>query len=396
MKQFFRQQERPRGASISFFTWARLLIYALVLAYLGCDLFWLKGPLWQQFYETAPEAQQQKQGEERLLAVVAGEAIRRKDLRYELEKILWQQGKEYTQLSERRRFELRQQALQNLVVKKHLRILASARELKVDLRAVAEEYALLERAWGGKELTKQRLAALGWTPQQVMAEIEAEQLGALYIEDLLAAELAAIGEEEARQWYELHENSLIQARRARFGQVFLATLHRDSAEVLRQLEQLRAQAEQQGQDGMAAALAASEDERSKQNGGSLGLIAFPMEGVEVEFLPAGVREELASMQFGEDKVFASDLGWHWVWMESDWEEPRQILYEEMEVEIIAFLRQQEREKQVEAIHEGIWLKAKPWLDEQVWLELPVPLPSLPDPAKPVNAPAMLPPEVESR
>lgn len=360
----------------------RLGFYLVVLGYLGWDLYLGRGPL-RRALNSHPAAPALRGGVDSAVTPVSpGE------LRAELLRQGWRNGEDYARATPTRRLQLRREAMEGLAT---ARVLAArAAGVGADPAAVEAEWRQLVAQWGGPERAAKRLEQAGWSEASVREGIARDQAGAAWLEAQIAPELDKIGEEQARAWFDRHSTEWLRPRRARFGQVFAATLRRDPEEVRVEMEGFRARGRREPAS-FALALARSEDERSKAFGGDLGWIEFPEPPPEPELdsLPAGLRAALAALPDDGEALLQSGLGWHWIWLEGAWQPAQPRRFEELRDEIVATLRQQRRMELLAQWRAALWAEAA--VPPGAWAaELPPPWPGLPEGSRALDQPPIRP------
>lgn len=403
-----RRQQQEQRAATRFHpaVLVRLVVYLLILSYLGWDLVLARGPLHRAWAGqgagakaaaeagAAARAGAAKGGDGQSLRVIAA-GISREELRAEIVQRGWLSGEDYAKATDTRRLQLRREAMEALVVRAALQAQVAAAGMVADPATVEAEWQQSLALWGGPERAARRLAEAGWSEAQVRQGIADQQAGAAWLEGQLAPELAKIDEAAALAWFQQHPQDFVQPRRARFAQVFAATLRQNPESIRAEMAGFQALGRRDPAN-LARALVRSEDERSKTRGGDLGWIEFPEPAPDAgaDPLPAGLRQALSDLPDGGEALVRSDIGWHWIWLTGPWEAARQRSFAEVREEILGDLRQQRRRELLKQWRGRFWAEAA--VSPGHWAaELDSPWPGLPPGARSLEEAAIVPQGVPS-
>jgi parvulin-like peptidyl-prolyl isomerase len=295
---------RPtRGFSI------RIFLYSAAALYLAGDLFVFHGPLRRRIQRGLPDSP------ESIAAAKANGAVARvmhyPIMASQLERAtierLWLRGKTLDELPPAQRRIERLAALDDLIDEQLLRIKvkANAEELPVTEEEVDAALERLRARFPSREEFQADLAAEGIdSEKELRLRVGARLQQQKYIESRIAP-LIAVGEDEAREWFEAHAKELERPERVEVRHVFLSTQSRDAAEARDLLQQALDDLVAKRKDFAAVAAELSEDSRSKGDGGKLGWMSR-------ERLPADFATPVFALETGRPSLLRTKLGWHLV------------------------------------------------------------------------------------
>jgi parvulin-like peptidyl-prolyl isomerase len=115
----------------------------------------------------------------------------------------------------------------------------------------------------------------------------------------------SVSEEECRGWYEAHKEELAVPQRVHVRHIFIATLEREEEEAKRIIGEALGRLRRGEAEFEDLALAISEDERSRENGGDLGW-------AHAGRLPGDFAAPVLAMEPREPGLVHTKLGWHLV------------------------------------------------------------------------------------
>ena len=139
----------------------------------------------------------------------------------------------------------------------------------------------------------------------------------------------AVGDEEARGWYNDHQQELTTPERRCVRHLFIATLERESDEA-KQILEVHLESIKAGKASIESlASSVSEDEGSKNTGGNLGWMLK-------DRLPGDFAAHAFTMPVSEPRLIRTKLGWHIIEV-TEIKAPELLPYEMMKLEIITSL-----------------------------------------------------------
>ncbi len=287
----------------------RLVVSVLVLLYLAGDLLVMRGPLHRRLpwpRRDAAAAPAVRDGSP-AVARVCEQVITRRQLDRAVAEQLWLQGQSPRELAAGALAVVRRKVLDDLIDQELLRLTVGGRtaETPVDNEAIdAAVVRFAARFASAEDLS----AALRHEGIGGEAELRARLAAGLQRAKFLATGIApavVVGDDEARLWFDRHRDELALPERVRARHVFLATLDRDPEEARAKLAVLLERLERKEVDFATVAAEASEDERSKHQGGDLGWFSRTR-------LPADFTGPVFALATGKPTMLRSKLGWHLV------------------------------------------------------------------------------------
>lgn len=275
----------------------KLIIFSSVLLYLGVDLLVWHGPLWKSIYGDKTAAPDRSE----IVAEVYGEPITMAQLnRHEAEQ---------NALAGRTESEPARRAsmLMELVRGKLLHIRTRYNETRLPdcgEAAQAEVERLAKRAADSATFDSW-LAGQGYTDrQQYINKLNVRLQSAELLEQAIKP-FCSVSEEETERIFHQLQTELPAPAYREVSHIFLATLHKNPADVQLQIEQLMGRL-QNGEDFAALAREYSEDENSAPRGGTLGRIEDTAERPLPE-LPLFGENAIAAFT---PTIARSRWGWH--------------------------------------------------------------------------------------
>lgn len=321
----------------------RMTLWSLLVLYLVCDFFLFSGPLKRELRRMFPTQEDKidqavSQG---ICARVYNAPIYLGQVERRVQERLWRTGRDPGKVSDAEEQMLRWLALDELIAEALLRIKvrvnieeARVAEAKID----AELASFVSRFDSPGELdlalTAQGIESREELRLRIQARLEQEK----YVLSKIRASIA-VSEDEARQWYERHQNELTTPECRQVRHIFLATLSRSSAAAKESLmAHLTAIQAGQSDFGEVAAMI-SEDERSKLLGGELGWM-------RKDRLPDDFAAHAFSVSANTPSLIPTRIGWHII--EVTGIRPAELQpYEMMRDEIMAALSDQRRKQAID-------------------------------------------------
>ena len=287
----------------------RIAIYSLLMLYVAGDLFVFEGPLHRRLRSSDPDSPQaiaeaKAHGH---IARVYGQPIVVSQLERAVADRLRLQGREVSELSPEQLKMVRYAALNDLVDHQILRVKTKANEEEV-LLSEEEVDAELARFASRFHSDDERLAAMKAQGIGSEKEMRFRLAARLQQEKYLASRIVpptTVDEEQAREWYDAHQDAMVRPERIRARHVFIATLARDPADARAALATAleRLQKGEAKFDTIAAEL--SEDEGSKKSGGNLGW--FSRDRLATDFTAA-----VFALPDKKPSLVRTKIGWHLV------------------------------------------------------------------------------------
>jgi peptidyl-prolyl cis-trans isomerase D len=287
----------------------RLAIYGTVAAWLAGDLFVFHGPLRRRIDLADPKSPEavrlaKSRG---VVARVFNHQITRDQLERAVRERLWLEGKNPADLTPHNLKLVRYAALEDLIDHELLRVKAkvNATELRVGDEEVNERLLRLLGRFESKgemeaAMKSQGIASENDLRDRLAARIQQEK----YVE-LKTGPLAAVTEDEAREWFERNRGQLALPERVRARHVFIATLNRPDEEAKALLETALADLTSGRADFPTLAASLSEDPASKTRGGDLGWMSRGR-------LPEDFSAPVFSLKPNTPALLRTRIGWHLV------------------------------------------------------------------------------------
>ena len=273
----------------------RLTIYGAILAYLVADLFIFNGPLRRTVGgDRLPKPE--------IVARVTGHPITRSQLDRAVSEKLWLEGNPAADP-----VTLRATALEDLIDHELLRLqvkeldpplTASDEEINERLRRLVgrfESKGALETAMKSQGIPNERDLR-----ERLTARIRQEKLIALRIGPSIHA-----NDEEARKWFDAHQQSITLPERVEARHVFIPTLDHPPEEAKQKLDAALLELTEKKKDFATLAKEVSEDPATKDSGGALGWMTRGR-------LPADFAAPVFSLETNQPALVRTTLGWHLV------------------------------------------------------------------------------------
>ena len=321
----------------------RMSIWSVLVLYLICDFSLFSGPLKRELRRMfpTPEDKLAQAVSEGICARVYNAPIYLSQVERRVQERLWRTGRDPVKVSEAEMDMLRWLALDELVTEALLRIKVrvNIEQARVADAEVEEEVARFVRRFDSPWELDLALAAQGIVSREelrlrMQARLEQEK----YVLSKIQTSIA-VSEQEAREWYEDHQDELTTPERRQVRHIFLATLNRPSLAAKESLEMHLAAIQAGHSDFAGVAATISDDARSKAVGGELGWM-------RKDRLPDDFAAAAFSVPMHTLSLIHTRLGWHII--EVTGIKPAGLLpYEEMQSEIVAALSDQRRKQAVD-------------------------------------------------
>ena len=320
----------------------RLLGYTLVLSWLVLDLFVWQGPLHRRLAGPPPDAAGLDLGGDlKPAAVVYGRVVtlREVDQRVAVDRMRGGRGGDLTALHTGELRELREVALDKIILEDTIDAKVRAREENAAPEEAREVIERAERDLGGAEQVAGRLRAAGLSREAWEELLVAEHERLAYLERLIDGPAReAVDDLVVMEWFENHKELFVSAPRIKARHWFRVSLRRDADELRADVfETYRALVA--GEISFdEACLESSDDYATRENGGSLGWIAR-----DANRLPEGLdSDDLFAVETGLREPMESNLGWHIFYVEESDLNPQPV-FEDHRDDIRAHLVSEARE-----------------------------------------------------
>lgn len=230
----------------------------------------------------------------------------------------------------------------DLVVAENLRR-AAATEI-IDPAHVDREFALLQTQFANEQAFAEALRASGFSVASLREQIAAQLRGRQWLAKQIAPATTAT-EQEARQFYESHQDFFMQPLRYRVSHILLAAHGETPPEVVEEKELAIATLAERlakGESLSELAAEASEDEATKTREGDLGF--FSESRMAPDFMA-----EIRKLRLGKvSKPFRSHLGFH-IAQVTEIKTARLLSFEEVGPEILVAIANERRARQADRI-----------------------------------------------
>lgn len=327
----------------------RVAIYSLLLLYIAGDLFVFKGPLHRRLRSSDPNSPQAiaEAKAHGLVARVYGQPILVSQLERAVADRLRLQGRKTSDLGGGELRLLRYAALNDLIDHQILRVKTKVHgdEVPVSDEEIDAEMARFSSRFSSREELGSAMQAQGIGSEKEMRHRLAARLQQeKYVASRVGPPTTVTGE-QAREWFDEHQEKHQRPERIHARHVFIATLEKDPVEA----RKILADALERLQKGELkfATLAAdlSEDQRSRTKGGDLGW--FSRERLAADFTAA-----VFALPDKKPSLIRTKLGWHLVEvLERRAAEP--IPFEQARDDIIAALESRYREQATRKFREDL-------------------------------------------
>ena len=318
----------------------RLGLYGTVILYLAGDLFVFDGPLRQRLDRADPGSAEslaaaKKRG---VVARVFNHQITRSQLERALHERLWLEGKSPADLSPEMLRTARYAALDDLLDQELLRIKskANAVQLKVDTAEIEARMDAMRARFESKEAWLAAMMAEGIADENSMRDRLAARIQQEKYVELKAGPLAAVTEDEARDWFEKNRAALTLPERAEARHIFISTLEGDPDQAKARLEAALSELAAGTKDFATLAAELSQDPATRGHGGRLGWMTR-------DRLPADFAAQVFDLPMNHATLIRSKLGWHLVEVTRR-EASRERDFEEMKEEIQTALESVKRQR----------------------------------------------------
>ena len=272
---------------------------ALALLYLAGDLWIWNGPVSHMLGRLSVK------GGGEMVARVDDMPITRSQLERATERELWFSGHPEGTVSTEDRAAASTRALRDLIDGEllHSMVADSPADIPVpasDIDAEMSRFAarFTDQAELDAAMHGQGIAGVAELRERLAERLRQER----FIDARLASDVA-VTSAEARAWYDSHRAELAVPERVRVRHIFVATLEKDPDDAKHILEGALADLSSGKRTFGELAVALSEDERSKTQGGDLGWI-------ERTRMPADFSAAIFALPLGKPALIRTHIGWH--------------------------------------------------------------------------------------
>jgi len=320
----------------------RYVVYLIAVVYLFCDLYWFKGPLYRRVeYRQGAELRAQREIKEgRWVARVNMRPLTRQQLDLAAEIYMYRRGEKPEELSEVAVRITRRAVMQQLVNDELVRQYALADKFTPDSKAVEKRMAAFRSQFENAEMMEQRLASQKMSEEELASLIHQHVSQQLWLEKRISPAVQ-VDDQEASKWYEDNRDNdeasgFAVAEIIRARHIFISTVEEDSVAKKELIDDIYRKLADEKLDFAELAEAYSEDERTKTMAGDLGWFSRNR-------MPEDFIEQVFPLQPGAvSQPFRTSLGWH-IAEVTDRKAPRDLTFEELKPEIIAWLKNIKRE-----------------------------------------------------
>lgn len=315
-----------------------MILWSVLILYMVCDFFIFTGPLHHELRKMFPtdDAKIKKAMSEGICARVHNAPIYLSQVDRRVQEKLWRTGRDPEKVRDSERRVLRWVALDDLISEALLRIKvrANIEVARVSDAEVDAEVKRFENRFESPEELDRALAAQGIESREELrlrlnARLEQEKYVFTKIKTAIT-----VSDEKCKQWYEDHRKALTIPERRRVRHIFLPTLDHPSDEARAKLQQQLVLIQSGKAKFGDVAKSVSEDEKSKIQGGDLGLM-------RKDRLPGDFAASAFSIPVSTPTLLRTKLGWHIIEV-TEIKAPELLPFEVMKEEIAAALSDSER------------------------------------------------------
>ncbi|MFK7909085.1 MAG: peptidylprolyl isomerase [Akkermansiaceae bacterium] len=321
----------------------RMVIWSALIIYMLCDFLIFSGPLKREARRIFPSDADKIRSavEEGVCAKVYNEPIYIGQVDRRVQENMWRSGRDLESIGEQEMKMLRWAALDDLIVEHIMRIKVrvNREEVPVSDEAIDAQVARFEKRFSSPEELDQALTSQGIESRKelryrVAARIQQDKYVQSKISDAIK-----VSDEDARDWYDNHQEELTMPERRGVRHIFLASLDHSSDEAEAILKEQLKRIQDKKASFEKIALEVSEDESNKKSGGNLGWMRR-------DRLPGDFAAHVFSLESDIPTLIRTKLGWHIVEV-TGVKQPELPAYETVKKEIITALSDMRRKESVE-------------------------------------------------
>ncbi|MBK1881862.1 peptidylprolyl isomerase [Luteolibacter pohnpeiensis] len=331
-----------------FFLALRLLVYTVLIVYLAGD-FSLNGPLSQSLKKASPNSPQSiKRARANVeIARVGDRSITRGQLELATIEALWLQGKNFDSLNSLDRQIARYKALSELIDSELLnqKIAADTSFPQVPKEEVDARLKRLLGRFTNKSEMETAMKSQGIPNESALRDRVAVLIRQEHFIDSQISPLAQVSEQDARDWFDAHQQELALPERIQARHFFIPTLDVPSAQAKATLEQALVSLTHESEDFHSLAEKISMDPATQHHGGELGWMTR-------ERLPEDFAKQLFALPLHQPTIFQTQLGWHLAEVTAK-EAARPQSFDDAKPEILAGLRAAKRNQAIQKYREQL-------------------------------------------
>lgn len=327
----------------------RLAVWSFLMLYLLVDLVLIDGPLKRGVLrlQGAPEEEVAADRERGICARVFDKPILLSQVDYRVDELLWRSGRDRKNISKDERISLRLIALHEICDQYLLRekVMFNHKKYPVSEAEIDEALKRFASRFSNPEELASALKKFGFDGEKELRFRTAARLQQYkYLHDRIASAIE-VSEEEAKAWYDSHQEEIKTPERIKAKHIFLSALNHDQQQadaILKPaLEQILADPSRF--TPLASKLSA--DPRSKSTAGELGWLTR-----------ARFPEDLAIPAFAAElntpTIITTKLGWH-LWIVTEKAAATLRPYPQMKEDIIASLETTKRQKAIATYRDNL-------------------------------------------
>jgi parvulin-like peptidyl-prolyl isomerase len=305
-----------------------------------------------------------------LVAVVEGVEIKKAELDKALSSVLAQSGRSSADIPDEEKSGAYRMILDDLITEKL--ITKRAADVKVNDEEVEATFQRYTANFGSEEEIKKQIEKGGQTVEKVKEDIRSSLRQQHWVESQLKG-AGEVADGEAEEFYKQNPQQFKMPERVRASHI-LVSVKPDATSATVVEKEKAAQAilvrVKKGEDFTKVAQEVSEDPSAKQNGGDLDF--FAKEQMVPEFSDVAFKMKKDEIS----QPVRSQFGFHIIKV-TDRKEPETVPLEKAKPQLLAYLKQQKKQAEVEKLVRGIREKA----DVKINLPAPSGAPTLGAPAK---------------
>lgn len=285
----------------------RMVLWSALVLYMACDFFFFTGPLKQELNKMFPTPEEKiaQNIADGICARVYNQPIYLGQVDRRVQEKLYRTGRDPEKVHANELKLLRWAAMDELIDENLLRIKtkANSNEVSVSDTEIDAEVLRFEKRFTSKEeLTKAMLAQGIESDKELRFRMAARLQQEKYVFLKIKPHIT-VSDDEAKQWYDDHQEELKMPERRQVRHIFLATLDHPSAQAKATLAKHLTLLKAGKINFSSLASTVSEDERSKGKGGDLGWMRKAR-------LPGDFATHTFSLPINTPTLVRTKLGWH--------------------------------------------------------------------------------------
>lgn len=315
-----------------------MMLWSALVLYLVCDFFFLNGPLKKELRTMFPTEQDliNQAVADGICAKVYNAPIYLSQVDRRVHEKLYRTGRSPEKVTDSEFKLLRMAAMDELIDEHILRIKAkvNGEQAPVSEAEIDAEVLQFEKRFTAPEALDKALSIQGIeSREELRFRIAARLQQEKYVQLKITPHLT-VSDQEAKQWYDDHQDEVTMPERRRVRHIFLATLDHPSEEAKATLTKHLNTLSAGKADFSKLATEVSEDERSKKTGGDLGWM-------RQDRLPGDFASPVFSISINTPTLIRTKLGWHIVEV-LEIKAPKPIPFEQIKKEIVTSITDSRR------------------------------------------------------